>query len=302
MTVDAASSARRDSSGELALDDAALAPYFAGTALYGDDFGPEAIAAWYEDEREGYADLGAKDRERYRYDAHELNRQHIFRFLPEGRFRSVLGLGSAWGDEFLPLIDRIDELTIVDPSDAFVSNRVGGKAVRYVKPEPSGRLPFDDDQFDLATCFGVLHHIPNVSTVIRDLARVVKPGGRLAIREPMVSMGDWRLPRQGLTRRERGIPPRILEQFTEAAGLRIVHQGACTFPLTVALYGRLGRDLFNSPVGTRLDSLLSAAFSFNERYHATTTWQKLRPAVAVLVLEKPAKDLAPQRERPHVRP
>ena len=268
--------------------------YFAGKALYGDDFNLEQIAQWYEDEREGYADLGARDRSTYRYDAHELNRQHIFRFLPAGRFERVLGLGSAWGDEFLPILDRIGDLTIVDPSDSFVSDRVGTTPVCYVKPLPSGKLPFDDASFDLATCFGVLHHIPNVSTVVAELGRVIKPGGRIAIREPMVSMGDWRQPRKGLTRRERGIPIDLLQQFAADAGLQTVHRSTCTFPLTVAAYSRLGRDLFNSPFGTRLDRALSAVFSFNQRDHATTTWQKLRPSVAVLVLARPLVDAAGQ--------
>ncbi len=267
-----------------------LAPYFSGSALYGDDFNAEQIGQWYEDEREGYAELGARDRSTYRYDAHELNRQHIFRFLPPGHFDRVLGLGSAWGDEFLPILDRIGDLTIVDPSDAFVSTRVGSTPVSYVKPVPSGKLPFDDGSFDLATCFGVLHHIPNVSTVIAELGRVMKPGGVVAIREPMVSMGDWRQPRRGLTRRERGIPPALLQRFAADAGLETIHQTSCTFPLTVAAFSRLGWDLFNSPLGTRLDRLLSAAFSFNQRYHATTPWQKLRPSVAVQVLRRPPAD------------
>lgn len=268
--------------------------FFAGKALYGNDFSPEEIAQWYEDEREGYADLGARDRSTYRYDAHELNRQHIFRFLRPGRFDRVLGLGSAWGDEFLPILDRIGDLTIVDPSDSFVSSRVGTTPVRYVKPVPSGELPFDDGSFDLATSFGVLHHIPNVSTVIAELARVMKPGGLIAIREPMVSMGDWRKPRKGLTRRERGIPIDLLQRFATDAGLQTVHRSTCTFPLTVAAYSRLGRDLFNSRFGTRLDRILSTVFSFNERYHATTPWQKLRPSVAVLVLARPPVGAAGQ--------
>lgn len=265
-----------------------LARYFSGEVLYGDDFDSGQIEAWYEDEREGYADLGARDRSRYHYAAHELNRQHVFRHLPARRFPVCLGVGSAWGDELLPIADRLDEVTILDPSDAFHAERIGTAPVRYVKPDPSGVLPFDSDCFDLATCFGVLHHIPNVSLVVSELARVLRPGGVLALREPMVSMGDWRQPRRGLTRRERGIPRHLLERMAAEAGLAVLHRSRCTFPVTVALYARLGRELFNSRWGTRLDRWASSAFAWNERYHATTAWQKLRPSVAVLVLAKPA--------------
>ncbi len=34
---------------------------FAGESIYGDDFTPDEILAWFKDEAEAYADLGAKD-------------------------------------------------------------------------------------------------------------------------------------------------------------------------------------------------------------------------------------------------
>ena len=40
---------------------AELDVFFNGDQLYGDDFGPEEILAWVEDEKEGYANLGAGD-------------------------------------------------------------------------------------------------------------------------------------------------------------------------------------------------------------------------------------------------
>lgn len=39
--------------------------YLNGHRLYGDDFAPEQIAAWFEQECEGYAGLGAADRTTY---------------------------------------------------------------------------------------------------------------------------------------------------------------------------------------------------------------------------------------------
>ena len=32
-----------------------------GQRLYGDDFSEDAIQAWFEDEKEGFADLGGKE-------------------------------------------------------------------------------------------------------------------------------------------------------------------------------------------------------------------------------------------------
>ena len=42
--------------------------YLSGKLLYGDDFTLEQINAWYEDEKEGYANLGANDSAKYFYE------------------------------------------------------------------------------------------------------------------------------------------------------------------------------------------------------------------------------------------
>lgn len=43
------------------------------------------------------------------------------------------------------------------------------------------RLPFADNSIDCVYSFGVLHHIPEVDQVVREINRVLKPGGRVMI-------------------------------------------------------------------------------------------------------------------------
>src|SRR4030042_6990948 len=81
-----------------------MAEYLAGRKLYGDDFSLPEIEKWYEDERDGYAGLISRKEAPYAYEFHSLNRLHGFRFVRDGRFKSALGLGSAYGDEFLPIV------------------------------------------------------------------------------------------------------------------------------------------------------------------------------------------------------
>lgn len=46
-------------------------------------------------------------------------------------------------------------------------------------------LPYDNEQFDLITCFMVLHHVPHdkLSKLLSEFCRVLKPNGLLIIRE-----------------------------------------------------------------------------------------------------------------------
>jgi SAM-dependent methyltransferase len=254
--------------------------YFSGAALYGDELGEEELAAWYADEAEGYADLESRDPSSYRYRYHALNAWHAFRHLPPGRhFSRAMGFGSAYGEEFAPLSRRIGELTIVEPSRAFVREEVCGIPTTYLKPGPFGKLPLADGRFDLITCLGVLHHLPNVSFVIGELARVMRGGGYLVLREPIVSMGDWRKPRPGLTKRERGIPLAILREIAARQRLELVHESLCQFPLSHRLINAVLKG-YHSPAAVWLDALCCQALRWNLRYHARTVLQKFRPRAA----------------------
>lgn len=252
-----------------------------GQRLHGDDLDAAGLAQWYADEAEGYADLGPADElppQDYYYEA--LVERHLWRHLPSDRVGHVLGLGSAFGEELRRIAPRAHSLTILEPSLRLRSQQIAGRPVRYVTPDPSGTMPFADASFDLVTAFGVFHHIPNVSHVFGEAARVLRPGGHLLYREPVHSMGDWRSPRPGLTRRERGIPAAMVLDLARRNGLRVVHKALYDFPTM----GRLTRP--NSQAGVLLDSIICRAFAWNTTYHATSSWQRLRPRGLALVLAK----------------
>jgi len=263
-----------------------LAPYFRGERLFGDDFSPEEISAWFDDEREGYADLGSGNRESYHYGYHALNQLHGFRYLPHDLTGTVLALGGAYGEEIAPIARRFKEIVIVDPSRAFAVQDVEGVPVRYIEPQPAGTLAFPDGTFDLVTCLSVLHHIPNVTAVVDEFARCLRPGGYALVREPIYSMGDWTCPRPGLTKRERGIPLSILRSIFARAELRIRREARCVFRPLARVGSSKARQVYNSPLLTRLDAVMSRAFAWNGRYHAVNAFHKLQPAAAFFVLQK----------------
>lgn len=268
------------------LDDASMRDYLSGRRLYGDDFSREEIEAWYKDEEQGYFNLCTTEKPEYQYEYHALNEAHAFQYLPKRRFQNVLGVGSAYGKELHTIAGRTGKFTILEPSAGFHCNDVGGVPTTYVKPNASGILPFEAEQFDLITCFGVLHHIPNVSTVLAEFYRCLKQGGYALIREPIVSLGDWRRPRNGLTKRERGIPIGILRRQLHACGFAIIREQKCMFSLTSRLSYLLRSPVYNHSLAVKLDRILCGLPFWREHYHPAGILQKLQPVSVFFVLSK----------------
>ena len=267
-------------------DDRIIEVCLRGERLYGDDFTPEQIARWYVDEQEGYANLGAKDEKSYRYYYHAMNRVLGYRHLPERRFAHALGVGSAYGDEFEPVAPRVEQFTILEPSQQMRRDNVFGKPAQWVPPTPGGDMPFASNTFDLITCFAVLHHVPNVTHVVGEIGRVLAPGGYALIHEPVTSMGDWRQPRGGLTKHERGIPPRILDKAVDRAGLRVIRRTLHMFRPWTVLASRLGLEVNNLDWAQRVDLAFSKLFAWNRVYHPTSILHRFRPVCVYYVLTK----------------
>jgi ubiquinone/menaquinone biosynthesis C-methylase UbiE len=59
-----------------------------------------------------------------------------------------------------------------------------GLTGRVVPTEGDMRaLPFPDDSFDLVTSIFAFHHLPNPGAALREMRRVLKPGGALMVRD-----------------------------------------------------------------------------------------------------------------------
>jgi SAM-dependent methyltransferase len=258
--------------------------FLRGEALRGEGMHESEISAWYAGETEGYARLGAQDRTRYQYGYHGLNWLHGYRLLRNPKYNNVLGIGSAYGDEFLPIIEKIGTLTIIEPSIALRSEYVGSLPVRYVTPGTKGELNVEDGHFDLVTCFNVLHHLPNVRQVLQEIRRCVAGGGEVLLREPIVSLGDWRLPRKGLTKNERGIPLNLFRAMLIELGFKVRYESLTEFRPLARLM-TLGFRVYNGRRMAWVDAKLSEWWRWNLRYHAVNSWQKIRPSSVAFVLD-----------------
>ena len=258
--------------------------YLSGKLLFGDDFSEDQIIEWYNDEKEAYADLVSNNE--YSYSYHRINKIHAYRYLKNKKFENVLGYGSAFGHEFIPIIKQIKYLTIIDPSDAFKTSKLFEVPLTYKKPTLLGDIEFPNSNFDLIVCLGTLHHIPNVSKIIQEFYRVAKPNSTIILREPIISMGDWRQSRKGLTKRERGIPKEIFQQIIIDTGFKIINKKYCFSPLTTRLGFLFKNSIYNSPFFVFFDQIISFMFSFNIKYHRTKLIEKLSPISVFYLLKK----------------
>lgn len=262
-----------------------------GKELYGDDFTNEEIATWFKDEEDGYFNLyfGAEDAAATRngqYEFEQLAVAHAFRWLPDKFYNNLLGVGCALGLELRPILSKSGNVTILEPSDGFATTEIDGRPVEYVKPHPSGVMPFPSETFDLIICFSVLHHIPNVSTVIREMFRVLKPGGRVLLREPTHSMGDWRTQRRGLTKRERGIPLGIFRSIVLESGFTVERESRCVFSVIARFAPLFGNPIWTYKWIVQLDRFICSIPFWSDKYHATKIWHRFRPTVVSFVLKK----------------
>lgn len=259
-----------------------------GERLAGADLDDAGLAAWLAAEERGFVTLAGPRPGPVVPNAAALNWWHALRHLGPRRFRTCLALGPARGADYLALAERVERFVAIEPAREWWGETIGGTPAEFRPPTLRGATGLPDRSVELAGCFSVLHHIPNVGEVIGELGRVLAAGGWLVVREPIVSMGDFRRPRPGLTAHERGIPHAMMDGFLCDAGLTIVRKSLCQTPGPFQLARRLG---VTRPNDTRwfviLDALISRALAWNTRYWRPRLWQKAAPTMGFWVARKP---------------
>lgn len=103
-----------------------------------------------------------------------------------------LGAGTGLNLEHYP--PAVTELVLVEPSE-HMARKLGarvaasGRSVRVVRAGAE-RLPFEDGRFDTAVATLVLCTIPDPEAALAEVARVLRPGGRLLFLEHVRSDED----------------------------------------------------------------------------------------------------------------
>lgn len=268
--------------------------YLSGEALWGDDLPLKGLEDWYASEKSGYYDLATKyysdgasfhETENYEYEA--LNHLHAFGYVEARHWDTCVALGCATGADVAPLSKAVDRYIAIEPAEKWWRSEIGGKPAEFFAPDIQGTMPVASETADLFVSLGVLHHIPNVSHVLRESARVLRKGGLLVLREPISSMGRWWEPRAGLTPNERGLPEGWLRRALRNSGYSVLRWRHCMFSPLSVLSGKLK---LSSPYRYRsfclADWMFSEATAFNSTYYRPSFARKFAPGSVFVLARK----------------
>lgn len=108
------------------------------------------------------------------------------RAFPIEGCKRILDVGSGAGQLLTHLVRHSDndaEIVAMDLSTEMLvraSKRLEDPRLNFVTADIT-KLPFEDGTFDCATCGWVLEYLPDPQPGLQELARVVRPGGRILL-------------------------------------------------------------------------------------------------------------------------
>jgi ubiquinone/menaquinone biosynthesis C-methylase UbiE len=116
-------------------------------------------------------------------------RKELGRRIPRKRKLKVLDVGTGFGMNVAFLARRLSKDSViwtVDPSREVLTDvkaALGSEGARRVKfvEASADDLDFDDGFFDFVVSVMVLHHIEKLQPALKEMARVLKPGGTLLV-------------------------------------------------------------------------------------------------------------------------
>ncbi|WP_017615450.1 methyltransferase domain-containing protein [Nocardiopsis salina] len=134
----------------------------------------------------------------------------LFRLAPESGHRA-LDIGAGTGEDTVALAERVGpggSATGVEPANGLrkeARRRAGDRhpGVEFVDGD-TRTLPYGEGHFDVIRCERVLQHIANPEEAVREMVRVLRPGGRIVLIDTDWSTSTLHPGRPDLVRRVLG--------------------------------------------------------------------------------------------------
>lgn len=103
-----------------------------------------------------------------------------------GKGRRILDVGCGSGRIHPFLADRFTEICGVDYAGPALDAAAKRGTTVATADLNQGRLPYEDAHFDAVVCLEVVEHLLDPRVVLREVRRVLRPGGRLVLSTPNV--------------------------------------------------------------------------------------------------------------------
>lgn len=141
----------------------------------------------------GYA--GEYDRETTQGHSFRIRRQRVFEMIQEIPPGHALDIGCGPGVMVEGLRSRGHEVCGIDLAENMIRecrNRFGSNSGMRFETGKIEAIPAENEEFDLIICMGVVEYLPDDEIAIREMRRVLKPGGTVLISCPN-RISPWRI-------------------------------------------------------------------------------------------------------------
>lgn len=143
--------------------------------------GAQLVGDLSEESRAKYEDFFRRyDKFRYSKEAHILRNLDAIDFA--GNRVLEIGLGQGADGELIArrgaIYNGVD-LTPEAVKRTLMRFKLRGLTFERIEQASALELPFEDNSFDIVFSHGVLHHIPEIGAAQKEIARVLKPEGKL---------------------------------------------------------------------------------------------------------------------------
>jgi SAM-dependent methyltransferase len=117
---------------------------------------------------------------RYAEEARKRDYSELVRWCTPRPGDRALDVAAGPGFLSAALMPEVARAVAFDSAEALLAHAPEG--VERVSGDANS-LPFDDGSFDIVTCVHSLHHLPDASAALVEMARVLATGGRLVVQD-----------------------------------------------------------------------------------------------------------------------